>query len=156
MEAQAIIATTGRDGRRKERGDNMSENINPLQITADLISANQTVHEAMMQIDADQLYVDGEYNDLTHALEFISFGGVEGYKLAKQLQQNRKRRRNAKNLKEQLQSLHDLMGKHQSFFRDLKKVHAEIEQTIGIQLKRTYKPRTRTDLQEAFAKAKER
>lgn len=120
--------------------------IDPLTMTSQLIAAFQTVREAVEKAEIDQEYCDREYNDLTHALELINFNGVEGFKLAKQMKDNRVRRRDAKNLIEQLQPLHELMNRHQSFFKDLKKVHAQIETTIHSQQKRTYTPRVRTDI----------
>ncbi|MEB3103064.1 hypothetical protein [Ferviditalea candida] len=122
--------------------------MNLLELTNQLITISDTVRTTMEQLEQDQIFADKEYNDLTHALELISFSAVEGYKLAKQMQDNRIRRRNAKNLREQLQPLFELVNKNQVFFRELKNVHAQIETTIGIQQKRTYTPRARADLFE--------
>jgi hypothetical protein len=120
--------------------------MNVLETTEQLIAVFEAVRKTMEDASDDQDFIDREYNDLTHALELVSFNASEGYKLAKQLQENRLRRREAKNLKEALQPLYDLMNKNQSFFKELKNVHAAIERTVHTQQNRKYRPRAREDL----------
>lgn len=118
----------------------------PLEMTELLIAIADNAKSLMSQVEAEQYYADQEYNDLTHALELTRFNAVEGFRLAKELQDNRLRRRNAKNQREQLQPLYDLIQKHQVFFKELKNVQAQIESVIHAQVKRKYQPRVRDDL----------
>lgn len=127
--------------------------IDPLKITSQMIATFESVKSAMEKAKEDQDFCDREYNDLTHGLELINFNAYEGYKLAKQLQNNRIRRRILKNTVEQLQPLYELFKKNQGFFKELKNVQAQISTIRDIQQKRIYTPRARTDLQEAFNKA---
>jgi DNA repair ATPase RecN len=126
--------------------------IDALEITSRLLDSFETVRKTIDKIESDHEFCDKELNDLTHALEFISFNASEGYKLAKQMKESRIKRRNAKNLKEELQPLYDLMKRYNNFFKELKNVHAEIEAIRGLQQKRIYSPRVRTDMQDAFEK----
>lgn len=125
-----------------------------LKVTEQLIQAAEEVKREYLNAGDQEDYCDREYNDLTHALELFRFGGVEGYKLAKQMQDNRINRRAAKDLQEELKPLYDLMNKYHTFFRDLKQVHADIELTRGRQKNRRYTPRARTDLNEAFSESR--
>lgn len=126
--------------------------IDPLKITSQIIEAFEFVKTVWEKAKEEQELCDHEYNDLTHGLELIKFNACEGYKLAKQLQNNRIRRRKAKNTLEQLKPLYEVFKKHQGFLRELKKAQAEIATTYDIQQKRIYTPRVRTDLQEALEK----
>lgn len=125
--------------------------MNPLGIVDGLLEAYESAKKAYEDAHQDQEYLEREYTDLNHALELINFNAVEGYKLAKQMQQNRINRREAKNLKEQLKPLVDLLNKHKSLFSELKNVHAMMEQIVGTQQQRQYRPRERSDLFEGRA-----
>src|SRR5690242_20547106 len=103
--------------------------VNPIELTNQMIEAFEAVQKAFKEADAEEKYCNLEYNDLTHALELTNFGTVDGYRLAKQIKDNRLRRRQAKDLQEQLEPLLTLMNKNQNFFRELKNVQAEIQQT---------------------------
>lgn len=130
----------------------MSE-IQPLGIIEYMLGFYNSVSTAMKEAFAEEAYCNEEYQDLTHALEFTEFGTVAGYKLAKQVKDNRQKRRQAKELQEQLDPLNALMKRYANFFNELKNVHAEIERTIGVQVKRTYRRRVRGDLFEKPMKA---
>ena len=118
----------------------------PLEMVELMIAISDNVKTLMSQVEAEQYYADQEYNDLTHALELTKFNAAEGFRLAKELQDNRIRRRNAKNQREQLQPLYDLIQKYQVFFKELKNVQTQIESVIHAQAKRKYQPRVRDDL----------
>jgi len=120
--------------------------LTPLEMVELMIAISDNVKTLMSQVEAEQYYADQEYNDLTHALELTRFNAAEGFRLAKELQDNRLRRRNAKNQREQLQPLYDLIQKYQVFFKELKNVQAQIESVIHAQAKRKYQPRVRDDL----------
>lgn len=91
-------------------------------------------------------YYDHEYNDLTHALELTRFNASEGYKLAKQMQENREKRRTSKDCIAQLSPLCNVIKKHHHFFNELKSVEREVQSVIRTQNVRTYRPRVRDDL----------
>ena len=93
---------------------------------------------AQMTID----YCERAYIDLAHACELTNFNAFEGYQLAKKIKDNQVNRREAKDLREQLQPLVDLLNKHQSLLKELKTVHAAVETTLNVQRKRKYTPRT--------------
>jgi hypothetical protein len=130
--------------------------IDALRITSLMISAFQNVKSAVEQFESDVAYYDHEYNDLTHALELMTFDAAKGYQLAKQLKENRLKRRKAKDQLAQLQPLNELMGRYQNFFQELRRTQAQIEKIRTAQQNRIYTPRARTDMQEAFERAKER
>ncbi|MNP60885.1 hypothetical protein D3C76_1560120 [compost metagenome] len=91
-------------------------------------------------------YYDGEYNDLTHALELLEFDQERGYQLALQLQSNRKARREAKNERERLQPLYDLLRDRQDFVSDLSRATAKAHSVAQRQSHRVYTPRVREDI----------
>lgn len=130
--------------------------IDALRLTSQLITAFQAVRSSVQQNESDIIYYEHEYNDLTHALELTKFNAAEGYQLAVQLKENRLNRRKAKDQVAQLQPLFDVMTRHQSFFQDLRKAQAQIEKIKSSQASRMYTARARTDMQDAFDRAKQK
>jgi len=128
-------------------------NIDALQIISQFISSFQNVRSVVQECEAEVSYRDNEYNDLTHALELTTFDAASGYKLAKQLKENRIKRRKVKDQLAQLQPLLSLMNRYQNFFHDMKKLRTEIEKIRAMQQNRIYTPRARTDMMEAFERA---
>ncbi|MDP5277162.1 hypothetical protein [Chengkuizengella axinellae] len=126
--------------------------IDPLSITSKIISSYDEVKQALEHYRKEQAYCESEYNDIAHALELTNFNASEGYKLAKQMQESRLRRRQAKNMIEQLETLMKTFKKHKSLCNELKDAHAQIQLTIGSQKKRSYRPRVREDLFERVAR----
>lgn len=124
-----------------------------LTATKQLNDIYQGVKDAFAKAKEEERFRDDEYNDLTHALELINFNGAEGYKLAKELKENRKFRREAKNMQELITPLRDLLLKYHTIFSELKNVQAMIEAIQHTQSVRVYTPRTRTDLQDRFDRA---
>lgn len=116
--------------------------IDALKITNQLIEINQSVKDTYDQTEEDITFCDKAIQDIEHAIENTKFDVRRGFYLAKQLQDMRVKRRVAKDLKEQLQPLIELLKKNPNFFNEAKQVHAHIEITRNVQLKRTYKPRT--------------
>ncbi|MFW5437096.1 hypothetical protein [Paenibacillus apiarius] len=101
-------------------------------------------------------YYENEYLDLTHALEFMEFGPEEGFQLAQQLQENRRKRRQAKEENELIKPLYELITRQKTLMAEMGKIKAKAQQTIQTQSKRIYTPRVRTDMQDAFERAKAR
>jgi hypothetical protein len=132
------------------------KDIDVLQITETFMKEFESVKQTMQEANDLQTFSEREYIDLAHALELTSFDIQRGYRLAKELQQNRINRRNAKNLKEEIQPLMELMNRYNGFFKELKNVHAQIERTRHTQISRRYRPRERTDMEKEFEKAKVR
>jgi hypothetical protein len=122
------------------------KDIDVLQIIEYFIDAFQSVKETMKEADELQTFSEREYADLAHALELTNFDIQRGYRLAKELQQNRVNRRNAKNTKEEIQPLLELMNRYHGLFKELKNVHAQIERIRHIQMNRCYTPRERKDI----------
>lgn len=130
--------------------------LDAIQVVNQLIDAFRSVQEAYQQAERDEEFCDQEYNDLTHGLELIDFNAAEGFKLAKQLKENRTKRRAAKDTIEQLRPLYVHINRNKPFIDGLKNIHAEIETTKNVQMNRVYRPRVRADLFDQLKKAKGR
>lgn len=90
---------------------------------------------------------DKETQDLLHEIEFAKFNGVQGYWLAKKLQEVRQDRRKAKNENEQLWYLYkDVFGNNPAFKNALTNAHRNIKRKEQEQDERSYTPRVRDDL----------
>lgn len=96
---------------------------------------------------------DKESGDLQHFIELTSFNASEGYKLAKELKENRTRRRECKDQNMLLKPLYDLVKKHHHILKDIRKCISDIQKVENTMDNRTYTPRVRTEMQEAFQKA---
>lgn len=82
-----------------------------------------------------------EFNDICHALEKLTFGGSQGYKLAMALKENRIKRREAKNAIEKYRPLYDLVQKYKGIHGDIRKAMSMINQTENLQKAQVYKLR---------------
>lgn len=120
--------------------------MNAIEASENLFKSIREVNEAYEIACSEINYYDAEYNDLTHALELTSFDEKKGYQLAMQLQQNRKARRAAKNERERLQPLYDLLRRDKGFTMDLSKAVAKVHTVAHRQSRRVYTPRVRDDI----------
>lgn len=121
-----------------------------------LIQINEDAKKLFKQAEDEEEYRNREYTDIAHALEFIQFGGADGYRLARELKDCRLARRDAKNKQEELKPFIDLLNKYQTLFRDLRQVHAAIEVTRNRQDNRIYTPKVRADLGEEIQRRERR
>lgn len=132
------------------------EDLDGQRAASQLISILKNVKSTYEQNIKEITYLEREYLDINHAIELFKFNAYEGYLLSKQLQDNRIKRRKAKDQNQQLEPLYDLITKNKNLIRDLNKTQGEIHKIKMAHQQRNYKVRARTDLQEAFNKANER
>ena len=119
-----------------------------IEIVNKLIEYRETVEKTFKESEAELYYRSQEIIDLNHALEIRKLNAFQGYNMAKQIQENRKARREAKDKLAEIDSLRKLMVRYNNFFKELENVKADIEQTLHTQRKRSYQPRVRPDLFE--------
>ncbi len=125
----------------------------PHEIATQILNLLKDVKGIYEQNENDDKYLNNEYTDLTHALEFIELDEESGPELLKQLQSNRRMRRTAKDTNEQLQPLYELAINPKGPFAELDKVIKKIQEAERLQASRKYTARARTDMQEAFDRA---
>jgi predicted RNase H-like nuclease (RuvC/YqgF family) len=89
---------------------------------------------------------DQEAQDLLHEIEFTKFEIQRGYKLAKQLQEVRQRRRDLKNTMETMRTLKDFLDSNKQMKINLYKILTSMEKMKEHQGQRIYTPRVRTDI----------
>lgn len=100
-------------------------------------------------------WVDGlnicelEIQDLLHEIELTKFDVQRGYRLCKQLQEVRQRRRELKNTMEVLRALKDFLDTNKQLKISLFKTLSAMEKTEEHQDHRMYTPRVRTDIKLA-------
>jgi hypothetical protein len=102
----------------------------------------------------DITYLDNEYNDLNHAIELLNLNASQGFKMYKQLKKNRTDRRIAKDTNQQLKPLYDFLQNHSKLIKELNQIQNEVQKIKKQQKNRDYRLRVRSDMQEAFDKAK--
>ncbi|MEY9097022.1 hypothetical protein [Paenibacillus sp. RC84] len=125
----------------------------PREIANQLINLLKDVKGIYEQNENDDKYLNNEYTDLTHALEFLELDEENGPELLKQLQSNRRMRRMAKETNELLQPLYELATNPKGPFAELDRVLKKIQEVERFQSNRKYTARARTDMQEAFNRA---
>lgn len=92
---------------------------------------------------------DQETQDLLHVIEFSNFSASEGYRLARELQEVRRLRREIKNEQEVLQPIvKDFLKYGKITDKNISKTIGDIRSIESKQERRTYTMRVRTDLQE--------
>ncbi|NOJ72457.1 hypothetical protein [Paenibacillus alvei] len=92
--------------------------------------------------------------DLAHAVEFIEFDTDDGFALALQLKENRRKRRQAKEDNEILRPLYELLIRNKALLPEMDKIKGRVQQVIQTQSQRIYTPKARTDMKEAFERAR--
>ena len=89
-------------------------------LVQNILSSFETLKHDMDTISQNIKDTDSEICDILHDVELTSFNASEGYKLAKELQILRKRRREYKEYEEQLDMLRGFVNKHKWIVNDLK------------------------------------
>lgn len=92
---------------------------------------------------------ESEIIDLLHEIEFTKFDAYRGYKLCKEIQDVRQRRRKIKEKMEILRGLKDFETNNKNMKINLYKVLTNMEKIKENQGNRMYTPRVRTDLKVA-------
>jgi len=96
---------------------------------------------------------DWEEQDLLHLAELDTFSASEGYKLAKQIQKVRQRRRQAKDELEALNGIKAIMNNNSKFESHVAGIKKDMDTRAG--RKKKYHVRVRTDLAKRFEKLNE-
>ena len=115
-------------------------------LVQNILSSFETLKHDMDTIAQNIKDTDSEICDILRDVELTSFNASEGYKLARELQILRKKRREYKEYEEQLDMLRGFVNKHKWIVNDLKLNIKTIEDKVEQQLHRMYSPKIRTDL----------
>lgn len=94
--------------------------------------------------------LEKEVIDLEHVIELTNFNAAEGFKLAKQIQEARQKRRKLKDENEMILSLNRTLSNMKDHVPQLDQVIGDIRKVKSNQENRSYKCRVRKDLQEKF------
>lgn len=124
-----------------------------LDIVSETLRLLQLVETTSKQVSEEINRCDLEHQDLIHAAELLNLNAVEMSKLAKAIKQNRQKRRDAKNTKEQLSPILEVLQKNQGLINSLKVAKGKAESIQRLQKVRVYTPRVRVDLTEEFERA---
>jgi len=89
-------------------------------LVQNILSSFETLKHDMDTIAKNIKDTDSEICDILHDVELTSFNASEGYKLARELQILRKKRREYKEYEEQLDMLRGFVNKHKWIVNDLK------------------------------------
>lgn len=120
--------------------------VDPEKVVDRLISIFASVPEIYEENDREVERRDYEHSDLTHVVELTSFGGVQGFKLAKQIQENRQKRREAKDQNFIMRPLYEFIKRNPSLLTQLQKVHADTVKQIKANRERRYHPRSDNEI----------
>lgn len=94
--------------------------------------------------------LEKEVIDLEHVIELTNFNAAEGFKLAKQIQEARQKRRKLKDENEMILSLNRTLSNMKDHVPQLDQVIGDIRKVKSNQENRSYRCRVRKDLQEKF------
>ena len=128
------------------------EKVDPCKVIEALLNVREIVQTATAEARRNISFKDDECNDLTHLLEFGDFNAVQTCKIAKELQDAKRIRRECKNANELLAPLFEYLNKHNSFFNGLEQIRIDIEKNKRVQKRRKYEIRVREDLRETMQK----
>jgi len=113
-------------------------------------SVVQEVDKHLKNLDYKIEATDKESQDLLHLLEFENFNAAEGYYIAKQLQEARKKRRKYKDNKYLLSEIKKNMNFNSKFDKHVFGMRKAIKDIKTTEVVRTYTPKQRTDLTQRF------
>lgn len=130
-----------------------TDNFDAEKIINQMIAIFTTIPQVYEQNETNILMYEQEENDLVHGFEFLEFNNSLGYKMAKELKENRSRRRNCKDQNELMKQVYEMIMKYSKFLGELKKCQTDIQITKNVMKKRTYTPRIRTEMRELFIQA---
>lgn len=104
------------------------------------------------RLQKELMLCDQESSDLLHLIEFSSFHASEGYKLCRDLQITRQRRRTIKNELETLNQIKNKLVTHRPMEHQTQAIEKVINRRKAIIENSTYTPKVRSDLVERFNK----
>ena len=128
------------------------QKIDPSKVISTLLNIREIVQTETVNVRGEIEYRQDEFNDLSHLLEFGTFNATQTCKLARELQEAKRVRRQALNDNELLTPLYEYVNKHAAFFYGLEQIRIEIEKTRKQQIKRRYEIRVREDLRDTMEK----
>lgn len=96
--------------------------------------------------------VDDEYNDLTHAFEFLKMNAAEMVVKAGEMKRNRTERRQCRESLELTESFMKWCDNKPHVLKELRDIAREVEGCKKKQANRIYVPRVRTELTQRFRK----
>lgn len=95
--------------------------------------------------------VELEIQDLLHLIELTNFNASKGYRLAKELQKARQRRRAIKDELETLEPIREFIKYTKPTEKNISKTIGEVRKVKNVHGTRTYKLKVRTDIQEVIS-----
>lgn len=94
---------------------------------------------------------DKESSDLLHAIELLPFNDELGSRYVVEIRENRQSRRRRKDQNLLLKPLVDYIRSRPKMLQELRDIHRETEKVVRMLEDRSYYPRIRMELAEAFA-----
>ena len=117
-----------------------------IRIIQDIINSVDIFEAEYQRIYEEIGKCDLEVCDILHDIELTSFNACEGYKMAKEIQKVRQRRRELKDKKSEILIIKETVEKIRPTIQKLQGEITNIEEKQEFQLHRIYTPRIRTDL----------
>jgi len=107
----------------------------------------QNLPKEIEYLEQQVTVLDQESQDLLHYAELGRFSASEGYKLAKEIQQTRCRRREAKDKLEVMQTAWSRLNGKLGNIHIINEAIGDVRKTLQRKENRYYKPRVRHDLE---------
>lgn len=127
--------------------------------TVEIELAARQLHQAMEKVPTQIIRLtkeielcDQETSDLLHLIELSKFHASEGYRLCRDLQITRQKRRQCKDELESLKQLDERLKKNRPITQQTSLIESIVHNRKSVFKNRTYKPRVRSDLIERFSK----
>jgi len=119
---------------------------NAITTTRNFLETLNTVEKDWSTWITDIQQCESETQDLLHEIELTKFDVQRGYRLAKQLQEVRQRRRRLKDTVELFRNIKDFLDCNKQLKISLFKTLTSMERVEENQGQRMYAPRVRTDI----------
>lgn len=111
-------------------------------VVKEMLALASEIDEIHAALTDDITVADRQTQDILHEIEFGNFNAVEGYHLAKKIQQVRQSRREAKNQREAIAYFKKFADDHKNTPVLLAKILQQMKQVKQNQETRVYTPRT--------------
>ena len=110
----------------------------------------KSIPKQVDRINKELQLCDQEISDIMHVIELSNFHASDGYRLAKDIQITRKKRRELKDELVSLLAIQTTSKKHRPTLNQTEAITSTIKQEIGRRKDKKYTPRVRTDFAETF------
>lgn len=135
---------------------NLIDSNNIAQISQQIEKVVNNVPKQLVRLHQELKICDQETSDIVHMIELSNFHASKGYKLAKDLQITKRKRREIKDEIKLLTEIEATVKKNRPLNHQLVAINKVLNKNNDYKVNRTYKPKVRVDMEDKFDEIKQK